>query len=178
MFKQLLKKSKSNFLILSPCIHLGVDLGPKTGAFFFVCFFFFDLQLCSHTATWGYQCQKQTLYGKSQRQFIPHGYKLENCTFKKISKCIMYSSAWKMPWISHSSISCIQPSSFLQLVLCRQFSLQLKRLELTWLQGKLLPTLKTDLPARKTMKNSGISTPKFWMGQAEFGDAIPSNREH
>lgn len=42
MFKQLLKKSKSNFLILSPCIHLGVDLGPKTGAFFF-CLVFFSI---------------------------------------------------------------------------------------------------------------------------------------
>lgn len=109
----------------------------------FFLYFFLNLQLWSHTATWAYQCQEQTLYGKSQRQFIPRGYKLENCTFKKISKSIMHSSAWKMPWISHSSVSYIQPSPFLQLTLCRFLSLQLKRLEFTWHQGTLLSTQKT-----------------------------------
>lgn len=62
---------------------------------------------------------------------------------KKISKSIMHSSAWKMPWISHSSVSYIQPSPFLQLTLCRFSSLQLKRLEFTWHQGTLLSTQKT-----------------------------------
>lgn len=82
------------------------------------------------------------------KAFITHGYKLENCTFKYISKSIIYSSTWEMLWISHSSISYVQPSSFLQLVLCRQFSLQFKRLQSTSLQRKASsPVQGCDPPA-------------------------------
>lgn len=33
-------------------------------------------------------------------------------------------------------------------------------------------------PIRKTLESSETSTPKLWMAQAEFGDAIPSNWQH
>jgi len=81
--------------------------------------------------------------------------------------------------MSLSSVSYIQPSSFLQLVLRRQFSLQLKRLESTSFQRKASSQAQVcDPPAGKTTSSSGISAPKSHMAPSGLGYTVPSNWEH